>query len=137
MSIEFTDNTAKIRNEFVKGLRGGMETLAGEIQSQTFKNSRFDTGQTRNSYQYKVVESGNELTASVGSDYENAIWEEYGTGEYALEGNGRKGGWLYEDKNGETHFTYGKTPNRPLFKAVQMVKPKLPKILNDSLGGLK
>lgn len=137
MSIEFTDNTVKVRNEMLQSMRGGMETLAGELQSQTMTNSRVDTGDTKNSYQYKVMETGKELTASVGSNSENAIWEEYGTGEYALEGNGRKGGWLYQDKNGETHFTYGKTPNRPLFRAANTVKPKAGKILKDALGGLK
>jgi hypothetical protein len=34
-----------------------------------------------------------------------------------VNGNGRKGGWYYEDKKGNGHFTHGKTPNRPLEKA--------------------
>jgi hypothetical protein len=28
----------------------------------------------------------------------NAVYEEFGTGEYAFNGNGRKGGWFYVDE---------------------------------------
>jgi hypothetical protein len=68
---------------------------------------------------------------------ENAIWEEFGTGEYALEGNGRKGGWCYVDKDGKGHFTYGKKPNRALFNAHEKLKTKVPKALEQKLKGLK
>lgn len=45
--------------------------------------------QTSNSYEYKVDEG--ELTVHIGSDYWNAIYEEFGTGEHSIKGNGRKG----------------------------------------------
>lgn len=137
MSIEFTDNTAKMQSLLADALLGGMETLGGEMESQAKTASRVDTGQTKNSYQYKVQESGTEISAVVGSDYENAIWEEYGTGEFALEGNGRKTPWRYQDAAGNWHTTTGKTPNRPLFKAGNAVKPKAEKILASALGELK
>lgn len=57
------------------------------------------------------------MTATIGNPEENAIWEELGTGEYALEGKGRKGGWFYKDEKGEGHFTYGKKPMRMLHNA--------------------
>ena len=65
------------------------------------------------------------LEAKVGSALENAIWEEFGTGEYALNGDGRKTPWVYTDRQGETHFTHGKKPNRALWNAFQTLKPKL------------
>lgn len=65
------------------------------------------------------------LEGMIGSALENAIWEEFGTGEYALNGDGRKGGWAYTDRKGETHFTHGKKPNRALWNAFQTLKPKL------------
>ena len=40
-----------------------------------------------------------------------------GTGEYALHGDGRKGGWHYKDDDGKWHHTYGKTPTRALHNA--------------------
>ena len=75
-----------------------------------------------------------------GSDIENAIWEEFGTGEYALHGDGRKGGWVYKSKkDGKFYHTYGKTPRQPLTKAFQSVAPKIKKqlvnVIKQNLGG--
>ena len=74
--------------------------------------------------------------ATVGSPLENAIWEEFGTGEYALKGDGRKGGWFYEDEEGVGHFTHGKKPSRALHNAVTTKKAKLVKIVCDNLKDL-
>lgn len=63
--------------------------------------------------------------ALVGSPLENAVWEEFGTGDYALNGNGRKGGWAYEDDYGEWHFTHGKRPRRALHNAFETKKSAL------------
>lgn len=90
MSVEFTDNTAKIKAALSEGVIGFLHEAGGEIQAQTQRNSRVDTGQTKGSYKYMVDEGKDESTVAVGSDLENAIWEEFGTGEYALHGDGRK-----------------------------------------------
>ena len=66
---------------------------------------------------------------------ENAIWNEYGTGEYALEGNGRKGGWSYKDDHGDWHHTFGKQPERTFDKAYKGLKPKIIKRAEDVLKG--
>mgnify|MGYP007128414196 FL=1 len=101
---------------------------------------RVDTGQTKGSYKYMVDEGKDESTVAVGSDLENAIWEEFGTGEYALHGDGRKGGWVYKSKkDGKFYHTYGKTPRQPLTKAFQSVAPKIKKqlvnVIKQNLGG--
>lgn len=117
-----------------------MYAAGGEIQAQTQRNSRVDTGQTKGSYKYMVDEGKDESTVAVGSDLENAIWEEFGTGEYALHGDGRKGGWVYKSKkDGKFYHTYGKTPRQPLTKAFQSVAPKIKKqlvnVIKQNLGG--
>ena len=80
-----------------------------------------------------------EQYGQVGSNIENAIWEEFGTGEYALHGDGRKGGWVYQAPKGEFYFTKGKTPNRPMHNAFTALKNKLIKryadILRSKIGG--
>ena len=130
MSVEFTDNTAKIKAALSEGVIGFLHEAGGEIQAQTQRNSRVDTGQTKGSYKYMVDEGKDESTVAVGSDLENAIWEEFGTGEYALHGDGRKGGWVYKSKkDGKFYHTYGKTPRQPLTKAFQSVAPKIKKQL--------
>lgn len=109
----------------------------GELQARTQRNSRVDTGQTKGSYEYVIDESKGE--GKIGSNLENAIWEEFGTGEYALHGDGRKGGWVYKDAKGNYHHTYGKTPNRPLNNAFTALKSKFIKryedILRSKMGG--
>lgn len=131
MSVEFTDNTAKIKAALSEGVIGFLHEAGGEIQAQTQRNSRVDTGQTKGSYKYMVDEGKDESTVAVGSDLENAIWEEFGTGEYALHGDGRKDGKFYH--------TYGKTPQQPLTKAFQSVAPKIKKqlvnVIKQNLGG--
>lgn len=139
MSVEFTDNTAKIKAALSEGVIGFLHEAGGEIQTQTQRNSRVDTGQTKGSYKYMVDEGKDESTVAVGSDLENAIWEEFGTGEYALHGDGRKGGWVYQDVTGVWHYTRGKTPKQPLTKAFQSVAPKIKKqlvnVIKQNLGG--
>ena len=75
MSVEFTDNTAKIKAALSEGVIGFLHEAGGEIQAQTQRNSRVDTGQTKGSYKYMVDEGKDESTVAVGSDLENAMEE--------------------------------------------------------------
>lgn len=131
--IEFTDNSAIAKAAISEGVRAFLYEAGGELQAQTMRNSRVDTGQTRGSYQYKVEEGSGESTAHVGSNLQNAIWEEFGTGEYALRGDGRKGGWKYVDAKGKGHFTRGKKSNRPLYNAFNALREKLKRRLEEIL----
>ncbi len=137
MGIEFQDNRVRVKDAIDDAITAFLYEAGGELQAKTMRNSRVDTGQTKGSYQYQVNESANEC--QVGSNLENAIWEEFGTGEYALKGNGRKGGWYYVDRHGKGHFTRGKTPNRPMHNAFTSLKAKLIKrfgeILKNKIGG--
>ena len=56
------------------------------------------------------------------------------TGEYALEGNGRKGGWAYKDAKGEWHYTKGKMPSRAFYKAFTTTKPKIVRRAEQVIG---
>lgn len=148
--IEFTDNSATVKVALSESVRAFLYDAGGELQVQTRRNSRVDNGQTRGSYQYKVEEGSEESTAHVGSNLQNAIWEEFGTGEYALHGDGRKGGWYIPEsklspkaksrmkkvigKNGKIYyFTRGKKPNRPLYNAFNALREKLKRRLEEIL----
>lgn len=120
VEVKFEDFSIRVKDALNAGILKGLELAASEIQTQAARNSRVDDGNLKGSWTHIVDESAKEAT--IGSPLENAIWEELGTGEYAVEGNGRKGGWLYEDKNGETVFTRGKTPNRTLQRAFESKK---------------
>lgn len=134
MGIEFIDNTIKVKNAMNDAINAVLEECAGELESQAKRNSRVDTGQTKNSFQHKVDQSKH--IAYIGSNYENAIWEEFGTGEHALYGNGRKGGWVYVDEKGERHFTRGKKPSRAFWNAYISLKSAIIKRIQNALKGL-
>ena len=125
--VEYHDYSVEVKEALSQIAWQTMEEVAGELESQTKRNTVVDTGQTKNSWSHRVTGSmmAAEYRADVGSNYENAIWEEFGTGEYALNGDGRKGGWFYKDEWGIGHFTHGKHPRRPLYTAYTSLKTKL------------
>lgn len=133
--VEFTNNSIQIKKAIREKAIAFLEEAAGEVQTAVHNASRVDTGETRGSYTHVVDESA--LEATIGSSEENAIWEEFGTGEYALHGDGRKGGWFYTDKKGHGHFTHGKTPNRPLEKAFKATKGAIQHRADEIFGELK
>lgn len=136
MAIEFQDNRIEVKAAICSAIIAFLHEACGELEAQTKRNSKVKTGQTKGSYGYVVDET--ELTGYVGSNYDNAIWEEFGTGEYALNGDGRKGGWRYVDAEGKGHFTYGKRPRRPLFKAFTALRARITaraeQIMKERLG---
>lgn len=121
--------------------------VASEILSQAQRNTavgRVGGGQTKASFRLGELNES-EMSITVGSDSKNAVWEEYGTGDYAINGNGRKGGWyvmvgegsnqisesvvkaygykIYYGKDGKRFIhTYGKRPKRAFQKAIDKVK---------------
>lgn len=120
MSVEFQDNRVQVKEALRETALGFLHEAAGEMATQTARNTKVKTGQTKRSWSYAVNEEA--LEAVIGSSFQNAIWEEFGTGEYALNGDGRKGGWVYRDEKGKFHFTRGKKPRRPFFKAFKALK---------------
>ena len=133
-NVVFEDYTIKVQNAMDDKINAVLEECAGEIESQVKRNSRVDTSQTKNSFQHKVDDAAH--VAYIGSNHENAIWEEFGTGEHALAGNGRKGGWKYKDAKGEWHFTHGKKPSRAFWNAYTSLKSKIIRHIQDALKGL-
>lgn len=133
-NVIFKDFTIQVQSVIDDRINAALESAAGEVESQAKRNSRVDTGKTKNSFQHQVDDGSH--TAYIGSNEENAIWEEFGTGEYALHGNGRKGGWFYKDTKGNGHFTHGKKPSRAFWKAFNSKQGKIKSIIENSLKGL-
>lgn len=132
--IIFEDYSIKVKEAIDDSINVALEECAGELESQVKRNSRVRTGKTKNSFRHVVDEEKH--IATVGSSDENSIWEEFGTGEYALNGNGRKGGWSYKDEKGDWHYTKGKTPSRAFWNAYTSLKSKLIKRIQNALKGL-
>lgn len=97
-NIEYTNNSVQVTAALKNAVKKWLYEAGGELQARIIRNSRTRTGQTKGSYQYHVDEENGVCT--VGSALENAVWEEFGTGEYAVNNDGRKNGWWIKVGNG-------------------------------------
>ncbi len=113
--MKLSKNTDAVKSAVERGCCQWLEETAEKLLEKTKDNTAVDSGKTRDGWE--SVTNLREKFAVIGNPLENAVWEEFGTGEYALSGDGRKNGWVYCDKNGEFHFTYGKQPRRPMMRA--------------------
>lgn len=120
MSVHFDDFSIQVKEALDEKAVSFLHEAASELKSAAQRNSRVRTGQLKGSWDYKVDEGAKEAT--IGSPEQNAIWEELGTGEYAANGDGRTGGWSYQDDSGKWHHTRGKTPNHTLQRAFDSKK---------------
>ena len=162
-NVVFEDFSVEVKGAIQQKAISFLEEVGGELRSRTQRNSRRKTSQTAVSYEYKVDEG--KLAVHIGSDYPNAIWEEFGTGSHALHGDGRKGWWVYvtgnsvkkastdsksysspeqakmavailREKGLDAHMTQGKTANRPMWKAFESFKSGIIRRAEEILGGL-
>lgn len=113
--VEFHDFSVQCKDALDDAVLQWLEEAGSTLQRQAANNTRTRTGETAGKWDYVV--DANKQECTIGNPLQNAIWEEFGTGEYALYDNGRRGGWHYQDENGEWHHTYGKTPTRALHNA--------------------
>ena len=124
MPVLFKDFSKEVQEKINALGVAWLEEASGEVEAQTKRNTKVDTGKTKNSWEHKVYDG--KLEAEVGSRYQNALWEEFGTGIYALNGDGRKDvPWFYKDAQGKGHLTVGKKPRRPFFNAYNNLKNKI------------
>ena len=120
--VSFSSNSEKVKEAVDNAVGRWLEETASVLESEAKERTGADTGRTRAAWTHITDSDAGE--AVVGNPMKNALWEEFGTGEYALDGNGRKGGWSYEDHEGSWHFTKGKKPKRPLQRAFEAEKGK-------------
>ncbi len=134
MSVQFQDFSIQVKDALDDKALQFLEEAASEIESAARRNSRVASGQLKGSWNHQVNDAAKE--AKVGSPLENAIWEEFGTGEYAAAGDGRKGGWSYQDDAGDWHHTRGKRPNRTLQRAFDSTKAAIIRRAQEIFRGL-
>lgn len=134
MALHFEDNSVEVKEALKQAGITWLYEAAGELESQTKRNTPVDSGQLKFSWNHDVDE--HKQKAVIGSPLENAIWNEFGTGQYTLNGNGRKTPWKYQDRKGQWHTTTGKRPKRSLEQAFNSLKTKLQTALEDKLKGL-
>lgn len=145
--VEFQDFSIQCKDVLEDTALQFLEEAASELQSQAQRNSAFSKD-LHGSWKHVVNES--KMEATIGNPMELAIWMELGTGEYALEGKGRKGYWVYVKGNSsvkeanpgkartleeakravaflreqglDAHYTKGQKPRRMLHNAFESKK---------------
>ena len=163
MSVEFHDFSVEVKEALDNAVIAYLYEVAGEVEGQTKRNMPNGQwyAQQKNAWNYRVDESKKE--AVVGNPLEAALWTEFGTGEFALNGDGRKGYWVYvkDGSSGarstnsksytlseakrivammradglDAHYTKGQTPKRPFFRAFTSLKPALIRRAEEVLKG--
>lgn len=155
--VKFVDNRIQVKKAIHNKSLAVLEGVTGELESQTKRNTRRDNGDVINNWKHTVTENGGEFVGIVGNPLENALWEEFGTGEHAINKDGRKDAWYvpvegYTGKkrptyNGKVVIVYGKNkqmfyktngkkPSRALHKAWASFKNKAIKQIQNALGEL-
>lgn len=156
-NVKFIDNSIQVKEEINATTIAWLHDWAQTIASHAKNNTKLD-GEAgialRKDYRAIVNEGKGE--AEIGSSLEAAFWEEFGTGKYAVNGDGRPGWWVYKDGykgNGgkqlteaqakaiaaddpTVHATNGREPAKTLETAFTVNKPKAMKDLDIRLGRL-
>lgn len=161
MSVEFKDNSMTVKKALNDACVAFLYEAAGELEAQTKRNSRpvkYGRYDVRGNWKYTVDEK--EQEAKVGNPLEASYWEELGTGEYALNKDGRKGWWVYVEGNDtprgkqkyytekearetaaflrskglDAHATNGTEANRPLYRAFTSLRAALIRRAEEVLG---
>lgn len=145
MAVEFKDYSFAVKAALDDTTIAWLHEWSSEIASHAKRNCSTGedySSQLRGSYDNVVNEGKGE--ARIGSPMEQAYWEEWGTGEYAAHGDGRKGWWVYKDgykgnggkqlteaeakaiaaRSPSLHATNGRKPNYTLEKAFTVNRPK-------------
>lgn len=164
-NVEFKDFSIRVKDAMGDAVIAYLYEAAGEVEAQTKRNSRQGKkylGRDAHALWTYTVDEGDKV-ATVGSQYEPAYWEELGTGEHALNNDGRKGWWVYVEGNDtpranqkkytkeeaegiaasmradglDAHATDGQDPNRPLFRAFTSLRSALVRRAEQVLKGLE
>jgi hypothetical protein len=164
MGVQFQDFSVQVTEALNDAAIAYLYEAAGELEAQTKRNSqpgkKYRGRDAQALWTYAVNEGKKEAT--VGSPHEAAYWEELGTGEYALNNDGRKGWWVYVEGNDtpypnqkqysrdeamgiaasmradglDAHATNGMEPNRPLYRAFTSLRTALIRRAEQVLKGL-
>lgn len=104
MEVNIVDNSGMVLEEFKAACLRALERCGSEAEGYAADLAPVDTGRLRGSITHQVNEG--EPSVYIGTNTEYAPYVELGTGIYA-ESGGRPTPWVYQDDNGNWHWTRG------------------------------
>ena len=129
MEIDVVDNSELVQEAFHTACLRALERCGMEAEGYAKDLVPVDTGNLRNSISHKVDDG--EPAVYIGSNTSYAPYVELATGIYA-EG-GRPTPWVYQDENGNWHWTRG-NPAQPFLKPAMADHPQTYRnIIEDEL----
>ena len=129
MEIHLTDNSKMVLEEFQTACIRALERCGSQAEGYAKDLAPVDTGRLRNSISHQVDDSENAVY--IGTNVSYAPYVELATGIYA--DGGRPDPWVYQDDNGNWHWTRG-NPAQPFLKpAVADHKQTYQNIIEDEL----
>ena len=121
-------------NQMQELLMQNMELTLDHVAGKAKEKVAVGTGALRADTRSLGVEIvGDEVHGAVGNSLEHAIYHHQGTGIYAVNGDGRKTPWVYEDpKTGEKIYTRGSKPNPYLKDTIEQEQSTISKLLGGA-----
>ena len=116
MMSNFKDNSDKAKKALLDAVTKGVTKAVEYVESQAVLNAPVDSGALSQSIDHSVDTTTKEVNGEVGTNSEYAIYQEFGVGIHAENGQGRKDSWTYQKPNGEWVTTSG-------FKAQPFLRP--------------
>ena len=132
--MKFKDNSKQAKEALSQATIQWLFQACILVQGQAVLLATGTTGRLKQSIDYVVDEK--ELVGYVGTNVEYGIYVEFGTGEFAENGRGRKGGWVYQDESGEWFFTWGQEPKPYLRPAFRSNKNDIESLAKEIFGGI-
>lgn len=129
MKVEFQDNSKEVLAAFQEAAVRALEKCGLTAEGYAKKLAPVDTGNLRNSISHAVDEQG--YKAYVGTNTEYAPYVELGTGKYA--DGGRPTPWVYQDDEGNWHWTAGNPAQPFLAPAVKDHAQTYRNIIEDEM----
>ena len=117
----------------VREMTSAMQDACNLVEGAAKDKAPKDTGALSRSITSKVEVTGNSIEGIVFTPLEYAPYQEYGTGLFAENGNGRKTPWVYMDDKGNYHYTRGQHPQPYMRPALEENKDKIINIIKGAL----
>lgn len=131
---KFEDNSKKIKKALMEVSEQALEEAALLVEGQAKALAPVGTGELRDKIDHNIKTVDGMNIAQIGSPLQYAIYVEYGTGEHAANGAGRKGGWVYKGPDGKFYFTRGMKAQPFLTPAFRRNKKNIENIIGIKLS---
>lgn len=91
MPAKFEDYSIQVKGVIGAAMKRFLREAAFVVESDAKQNTPNEKKQLQGSWSSTVKDN----EAEIGSPLEDSFWNEFGTGSYAVHGDGRKGWWVY------------------------------------------